>query len=90
MNKKIEQLKKEMLDAIEEYEAFKMKNSRKLTKEEKRNRSQDQQLEIHVVPSDVKILELTKENFYELRRLEQNMKNTHSDYLKEYLNSRQK
>ena len=69
---KLEQLKKEMLDAKEVYETFKTNNSRELTEEEKRNEPQHPTF-IGVEQSETRMFELTKDNVDEMRRLEQNM-----------------
>jgi len=86
---KLEQLKKEMLDAKEAYETFKTNNSRELTDEEKRNEPQHPTF-IGVEQSEARVFELTKDNVDEMRKLEQNMRDTHSAYVKEYMNSKQK
>ena len=85
---KLEQLKKEMLDAKEAYETFKTNNSRELTEEEKRNEPQYPTF-IGVEQSEIRMFELTKDIVDEMRRLEQNMRDTHSAYVKEYMNSKQ-
>lgn len=85
---KLEQLKKEMLDAKEAYETFKTNNSRELTEEEKRNEPQHPTF-IGVEQSETRMLELTRENADEMMKLEQNMRDTHSAYIKEYMNSKQ-
>lgn len=86
---KLEQLKKEMLNAKEAYETFKINNSRELTKDEKSNEPQ-QPTFIGVEQSEMRMFELTKENIDEMRKLEQDMKNTYYIYVKEYMNSKQK
>ena len=86
---KIEQLKKEMLDTKETYETFKTNNSRELTEDEKVNEPQ-QPTFIGVEQSETRMFELTKDNVDEMRKLEQNMRDTHSVYVKEYMNSKQK
>jgi hypothetical protein len=86
---KLEQLKKEMLDAKEAYETFKTNNSRELTEEEKRNEPQHPTF-IGVEQSETRMFELTKENVEEMRKLQQNMRDTHSTYVMEYMNSKQK
>ena len=86
---KLEQLKKEMLDAKEAYETFKTNNSRKLTEDEKRNEPQHPTF-IGVEQTETRMFELTKDNVNEMRKLEQNMRDTHSAYVKEYINSKQK
>jgi hypothetical protein len=79
---KLEQLKKEMLDAKEAYDTFKTNNSRELTEEEKRKESQHPTF-ISVKESETRVFELTKDNIDEMRKLEQNMRDTHSDYVSE-------
>jgi len=79
---KLEQLKKEMLDAKEAYDTFKTNNSRELTEEEKRKESQHLTF-IGVKESETRVFELTKDNIDEMRKLEQNMRDTHSDYVSE-------
>lgn len=86
---KLEQLKKEMLDAKEAYETFKTNNSIELTEDEKRNEPQHPTF-IGVEQSEIRMFELTKENVEEMRKLEQNMRDTDSAYVKEYMNSKQK
>jgi hypothetical protein len=86
---KLEQLKKEMLDAKEAYKTFKTNNSRELTEDEKHNELQHLTL-IGVEQSETLMFELTKDNIDEMRKLEQNMRDTHSAYVKEYMNSKQK
>ena len=86
---KLEQFKKEMLDAKEAYETFKTNNSRELTEDEKRNEPQHPTF-IGVEQSETRMFELTKDNVDEMRKLEQNMRDTHSAYVKEYMNSKQK
>lgn len=86
---KLEQLKKEMLDAKEAYETFITNNSRELTEEEKRNEPQHPTF-IGVEQSETRMFELTKENVEEMRKLQQNMRDTHSTYVMEYMNSKQK
>jgi hypothetical protein len=86
---KLEQLKKEMLDAKEAYETFKTNNSRELTEDEKHNELQHPTL-IGVEQSETLMFELTKDNIDEMRKLEQNMRGMHSAYVKEYMNSKQK
>jgi len=88
--KNLEQLKKEMLDAKEAYETFETNNSRELTEEEKRNEPQYPTFGMGVEQSETRMFELTKENVDEMRKLEQNMRDTHSTYVKEYMNSKQK
>jgi len=78
-----------MLDAKEAYETFKTNNSRELTDEEKRNEPQHPTF-IGVEQSEARVFELTKDNVDEMRKLEQNMRDTHSAYVKEYMNSKQK
>jgi hypothetical protein len=87
---KLEQLKKEMLDARESYETFKTNNSRELTEDEKRNEPQHPTFGMGVEQSEMRIFELTKEHIDEMRKLEQNMRDTHSAYVKEYMDSKQK
>jgi len=87
---KLEQLKKEMLNAKEAYETFKTNNSRELTEDEKRNEPKHPTFGMGVEQSETRMFELTKENVDEMRRLEQNMRDTHSAYVKEYMNSKQK
>jgi hypothetical protein len=84
-----EQINKEMLDAKEAYETFKTNNSRELTEEEKRDEPQHPTF-IGVEQSETRMFELTKENVEEMRKLEQNIRDTHSAYVKEYMNSKQK
>ena len=86
---KLEQLKKEMLDAKEAYETFKTNNSRELTEDEKRNEPQHP-IFIGVEQSETRMFELTKDKVDEMRKLEQKMQDTHSAYVKEYMNSKQK
>lgn len=86
---KLEQLKKEMLDAKEAYRAFIKTNSRELTVEEKHNEPQHPTF-ISVEQSERRMFELTKEIVDEMRRLEQNMRDTHSAYVKEYMALKQK
>ncbi len=52
---KLEQLKKEMLDAREAYETFKTKNSRELTEDEKRNKPQHPTFGMGVEQSEMRI-----------------------------------
>jgi len=78
-----------MLDAKEAYETFKTNNSRELTDEEKRNEPQHPTF-IGVEQSEARVFELTKDNVDEMRKLEQNMRDTHSAYVKVYMNSKQK
>lgn len=85
---KLEQLKKEMLDAKEAYETFKTNNSRELTEGEKRNEPQRPTF-IGAEQSVIRMFELTKDNVDEMRKLEQNMKDTHSAYVKQYMTSKQ-
>lgn len=85
---KIEQLKKKMLNAREAYEIFKMNNSRELIEEEKCNEPQHSTFGMGVVKSETRMFELTKDNIDEMRRLEQNMRDTHSAYVNEYVNSK--
>jgi hypothetical protein len=87
---KLEQLKKEMLEAREAYETFKTNNSRELTEDEKRNEPQHTTFGMGVEQSETRMFELTKDNVDEMRKLEQNMRDTHSAYVKEYMNSKQK
>lgn len=84
--KKLEQLKKEMLDAREAYETFKINNSRELTECEKRNEPQHPTF-ISVEQSEIRMFELTKEIVEQMSKLEENMRDTHSAYVKEYMNS---
>jgi hypothetical protein len=79
---KLEQLKKEMLDAREAYETFKTNNSRELTEDEKRN--EPHHPTFGMVQSVSRMFELAKENVDEMGRLEQNMRDTHSTYVMEY------
>jgi hypothetical protein len=83
---KLEQLKKEMLDAKEAYDTFKTNNSRVLTEEES-NELQFPIFGMGVEQSETRMFELIKENFDEMRRLGQNMKDTHSVYVKKYMNN---
>ena len=87
---KLEQLKKEMLDAREAYETFKTNNSRELTEDEKRNEPQHTTFGNGVEQSETRMFELTKDNVDEMRIIEQNMQDTHSAYVMEYMNSKQK
>ncbi len=87
---KLEQLKKEMLDAIEVYKTFKTNNSRELTEDEKRNEPQYPTFGMGVEQSETRMFELTKENVDEMKKLEQNMRDTHSAYVEEYMKSNQK
>jgi hypothetical protein len=86
---KLEQLKKEMLDAKEAYETFKTNNSRELTEDEKRNVSRYPTF-IGVEQSEPRMFKLTKDKVDEMRKLEQIMRDTHSAYVKEYMRSKQK
>lgn len=86
---KLEQLKKEMLDAKEAYETFKTNNSRELTEDEKRNEPHHP-IFIGVEQSETRMFELTMDSVDEMRKLEQNMRDTYSAYVKEYVNSKQK
>lgn len=79
----LKKLKKDMFDAKEAYETFKTNNSRELTEEEKRNEPQYSTF-IGVEQSETMMFELTKENVDEMRILEQNMRDTHSAYVKQY------
>lgn len=81
---KLEQLKKEMLDAKEAYEKFKTNNSRELTEEEKCNESH-QAIFIGVEELEPRMFELTKDSLDEMKELEQNVQDTHSAYIKEYV-----
>lgn len=78
---KLEQLKKEMLDARELYETFKTKNSRDLTEGEKINQPQTPNF-IGLGNSEIKVFELTKDKLDEMKQLELRMKETHKNYVK--------
>jgi len=84
---KLEQLKKEMLAAKEAYKTFQTNNSRELTEDEKRVEPQHPTF-IGVEQSERRMFDLTNDNVVEMRKLEQNMRATHSDYVKEYMNSK--
>jgi hypothetical protein len=86
---KLEKLKNEMLYAKEAYEAFKIKNSRELTPEEKENNSQNPQFGV-MQQSETRVFELTRDQLYEMRKLEKKMNDTHSEYYKELMKSKQK
>ena len=85
----LEQLKKEMLDAREEYKTFMQNNSRELTGDEKRNEPQHPTF-IGNEQSETRMFELTKENIDQMRILEQNMRDTHSKFLQAWIDSKQK
>ena len=78
---RLEELKKEMVDALEAYELFKLNNSRELTEDEKENEPQYSTFSGDYV--DTQIMELTRDKTIELVRLEQNVRNTQSAYIKE-------
>jgi hypothetical protein len=82
---KLEQLKKEMLDARQSYESFKQENSRELTEEEKSNESQTPSFGFDIIEnSETRVFELTKDKLDEMKQLELIMKETHKNYV-EYL-----
>jgi len=58
--------------------------------EDENNESQHPTFGMGVDQSETRIFELTKDNVDEMRKLEQNMRDTHSAYVKEYMNSKQK
>ena len=78
---KLEQLKKEMLDARELYETFKTNNS----EEEKTNQPQTPSFGFGILEnSETRVFELTKDKLDEMKQLELRMKETHKNYV-EYL-----
>jgi hypothetical protein len=90
---KLEQLKKEMLDARQSYETFKQQNSRELTDEERGNEPHRWLSENTMTPifgfgvlenSETRVFELTKDKLDEMKQLELRMKETHKNYV-EYL-----
>ncbi len=82
---KLEQLKKEMLDARELYETFKTNNSRDLTEEEKTNQPQTPSFGFGTLEnSETRVFELAKDKLDEMKQLELRMKETHKNYV-EYL-----
>lgn len=82
---KLEQLKKEMLDARELYETFKTNNSRDLTEVEKTNQPQTPSFGFGTIEnSETRVFELTKDKLDEMKQLELRMKETHKNYV-EYL-----
>jgi hypothetical protein len=82
---KLEQLKKEMLDARKSYETFKQQNSRELTDEERSNEPQTSSFGFGVLEnSETRVFELTKDKLDEMKQLELRMKETHKNYV-EYL-----
>lgn len=71
-----------MLEARKAYEMFKVENSRDLTEEEKAFVPQNQTMFIGVEQTETRVLELKKEDLDKMKRLEQNMKDTHSAFIK--------
>jgi len=59
-----------------------------LTEEEKKNEPKYRTFGIGAEQSETRMFELTKEKLYEMKQLEQNMRDTHSAYVKEYMNSK--
>jgi hypothetical protein len=78
---RLEELKKEMVDALEAYELFKLNNSRELTEDEKENEPQYSTFSGDY--ADTQIMELTRDKTIELVRLEQNVRNACNAYVKE-------
>lgn len=76
---KLEQLKKEMVNARKAYEDFKINFSRELTEEE----SKDTDIFIGV-KSTTRMFELKEKDFNEMKRLEKNMNNTYKSFIEEY------
>lgn len=82
---KLEQLKKEMLDARQSYETFKQQNSRELTDKERSNEPQTPSFGFGILEnSETRVFELTKDKLDEMKQLELRMKETHKNYV-EYL-----
>ena len=73
---KLEQLKQEMLDARKAYDTFLQNNS-----------TTDENSDPLFIGVNQRSFELTKENFNEMERLTQNVKDTHSAYIQEYQNN---
>ncbi len=86
--KKLEQLKKEMIDAKEAYKIFIESNSRRRTYEDTLYQIKETVFFGPAVEcSEPRIFNLTEEDLNKFHRLEQNVKDTHSAYIKEYMNS---
>lgn len=87
---KLEQLKKEMLDAREVYDVFVRNNSRELTEEEKQRNQESVSFGIGAEKSEPRILELTLEKIDEMNSIQKKMKDTHSAFVEEYMKTNKK
>ena len=83
----LEQLKKEMLDAVKAYKTFVMNNSRELTEEEKNKQTRVPFIFGDVENSEERVFVLTIEILDDFRKLEKNMRDTQNAYAKECMNS---
>lgn len=83
---KIEQLKTDMLNAKKTYDAFKTNNSRELTDEEKIDQKKYPTfIGVNEEPQEEpRMMELTKANLSEWRKLERQMIDTQKAYITEY------
>jgi chromatin segregation and condensation protein Rec8/ScpA/Scc1 (kleisin family) len=82
---KLDELKKAMMDAVEEYKAFMINNSRELKEEEKAKQTSVPYIVGDIENSEERVFVLTIEILDEFRRLEKNMRDTQSAYAKEYI-----
>lgn len=86
---KLEQLKSDMLNAKEAYDVFKTNNSRELTDEEKIDQKKYPTfIGVNEEPQEEpRMMELTKDNLSEWRKLERQMIDAQKAYITEYSNS---
>lgn len=75
---KLEQLKKEMEDAKKAFDDFKLKHTREMTDKEKTKNPKSK---------TTTMLEINKEDMEEYHKLEQLMRETHGDYIREFINT---
>lgn len=89
MEKRLDILRKEMLDDEHAYETFKQTCSRELTPEERQDNMKHPTFDsMHVIKSEPRMFELTKENSDEMKNLERNKSYTHKLFVDEYMKTK--
>ena len=81
MEKTLDELKKDMEDAKQAFNNFKINHSREMTDKEKQKSPNSK---------NTKIFELKKEFLAEYHKLEQAMREAHGEYVKEFINKNTK